>query len=289
MSSNSTVSPHSAERSLPQQDPPRWVRPVLMATGALTVATMVPAVVAAIAPLHAPNQNQELGFPVVSAPIGLFMVVVAAILASRGTTRWSRLLAGTGVLWVFNALLVAVRSLGVNGHVPHSLYVAATWVEQWFYVLPDLAAFVILPMALPAGRIPGRWRYPVGAVLTAGAVQVFAGAFGSGLMDDTYLTNPFVSGENGLIALRDNLYVPTLLVGLVVVVVRGIVARRTERVPMCAALVTGVAAILVSTIAEGMLESASRPGWVPWLPVAIAVPFAVLLWARVATSWTASR
>ncbi len=261
---------------------PTWTRPVRVGAVVLTVVTMVPAIMASIAPLHAPNQNQELGFPVVSAPIGLFMVFVAARMALRGRDLWPRLLAATGILWTLNALLVAVRSLGVNGHVPHGLFMADTWAEQWFYVLPDLAAFVVLPMALPGGRIPVKWRIPVGAILVAGAAQVFAGALGSGLMDDTYLANPLAAGHNSWIATRDDLYVPTLLIGLIVVVVRGVASRRTSSVPMCAALVIGVVAILVSTLAEGMLESASRPGWVPWVPVAVAVPFAVALWARVA-------
>jgi hypothetical protein len=268
---------------------PGWVAPATVVALVGTVLTTVVGVVTSLAPLHAPNQHQELGFPLVSAPIGLFMVIVAAVLAARGARRWSGLLAVTGGLWVFNALLVAVRSLGVNGHVPHALFVGSTWVEQWFYVLPDLAAFVVLPMALPAGRVPGKWRILVVAVLAAGAAQVVAGALGSGLMDDTFLTNPLAIGNSSMISLRDNLYVPTLVVGLVIVVVRGVVARRTVAVPMCAALVVGVVAILASTLAEGMLESASRPGWVPWLPVAVAVPVAVVLWARVGLATAATR
>ena len=39
---------------------------------------------------------------------------------------------------------------------------------QFSYVWPDVATFVLLPMALPSGRILGAWRWVAGVVAASG-------------------------------------------------------------------------------------------------------------------------
>lgn len=270
--------------------PPRWTTPVLVGAAVLSVLTLLPAVAAATSPLVVPNETQELGYPLVAAPLGMLMVLIAQRILLRTPARWAGLLAFTGVGWTVNALLVALRSWGGDGHGPHALFVAATWVGQFSYVWPDLATFVLLPMALPFGRIVGAWRWPAGIVAASAVVQVTCAALGGGRMDDAALSNPFTgSALSGLIGVRDELYLPTMLIGVIAVLVRSVTVRRAEPVRYAGVLACSVIGLLAATVLEGSLQAMNVPCFVPWLPVAVIVPACVLGWTRVVIGSGGSR
>jgi hypothetical protein len=274
-----------AHRSTPRTQaatPPRWSTPVLVGTAVLSVLTLLPAVAAATSPLVVPNEMQELGYPLVAAPLGMLMVLIAQRIVLRTSSRWAGLLAFTGVGWTVNALLVALRSWGGDGHGPHALFVAATWVGQFSYVWPDVATFVLLPMALPTGRIFGAWRWVAGIVAASAVVQVVCAALGGGQMDDAAVSNPFTgSAMSGLIGVRDDLYLPTMLIGVIAVLVRAVSVRHAEPVRYAGVLACSVIGLLLATVLEGSLQAMDVPCYVPWLPVAVIIPACVLAWTRV--------
>jgi len=280
---------NTVRSALPARPSPRrrpgWTTPALSGAAVLAVATLLPAITAARAPLAGPNEMQELGYPLVAAPIGLLLVALAVRIALRSSSRWAGLLALTGAGWLVNGLMVALRSLGTIGGLPHLPFVAATWIGQWSYVWPDVATLVLLPLALPAGRFTGRWRLAAAAVTVLAAVQLVCGALGSGRMDDAALTNPFGVAP-GLLAIRDTLYLPVMLAGVVLVLARAVAVRRVVSGPAATGLAASVITLLAAELAEGVLQGMPVPIAVPWIPAAAAVAAAALVWSRMAARYS---
>jgi hypothetical protein len=118
--------------------------------------------------------------------------LAAGALALRYSRRWAALATGIGAGYAVNALLIAALSYAVTPQGAARPAAALGWVEQWFFLVPDIALFGLAVGLLPADRVLGRVRrVAVGLVVGFAALIGVLRALDLPIVDNTTLPNPF--------------------------------------------------------------------------------------------------
>jgi DNA-binding CsgD family transcriptional regulator len=133
---------------------PRWVRPAVVATAVTSAAALAFGVLEARLPIGPGNAATHHSYPFLAVVAGIGLTAVA-VRAARYGRRWAGLAALTGVGYALNALLIAALSYGVTPQGSALPTVALAWVEQWLFLVPDIAfsGLVVGRVAEPA-RVP---------------------------------------------------------------------------------------------------------------------------------------
>jgi len=211
---------------------PGWMQAALAACVALVATALALGAAALLQPLGPDNSVPDLYYPSYFAPASVIFVLLAVYLARRRPgNRWATILAGLGVAWAINSVLVSARGYADTEAGATLPQTAIAWLENWWYLFNDFGTLILLVLLLPDGRLPSpRWRPFVGLIGAGTAVIVLAGMFAPRALDNTHTPNPLgLTFAPWLDDLPNPVYFLILLVGLVGLITRLVLqARRRD-------------------------------------------------------------
>jgi hypothetical protein len=225
---------------------PRWVRPAVAGAAVASAAALVFGVLEARLPVGPGNAATHHSYPFLVLPAA-WAFLVAGIRAARDSRRWAALAAVIGVGYAVNALLVAALSYAVTPQGAALPAAAIAWVEQWFFLVPDIGLVGLAVGLLPGHGLGRVRRASVGLVVGFAALVGIVRAVALPLADDTVLPNPFAI--RALAPLTDAVELGVgvaFLLGAVLAIGSGIaVAVRSRREGRRAGLPAVLAAVAV--------------------------------------------
>ena len=169
---------------------PRWVRPAVAATAVASAAAVVLGVLEARLPVGPGNDATHHWYPFVVLPPAIAFLV-AGIRAARDSRRWAALAAVVGVGYAVNALLIAALSYAVTPQGAALPAATIAWVEQWFFLIPDIGLVGLAVGLLPGHGLGRVRRAAAGLVVGFAALVGVTRAVVLQIADETTLPNPF--------------------------------------------------------------------------------------------------